>query len=175
MLHPSQATTRCLRNIPTPTLKNTPRARTASTLPSFAPESSSPMPDLQIFDIFDAPSRLGEAREFLHKKRSSHSSYAPSPRPSSSSPKSSNSSRSIKPLPAPIIFDGPAHPTHIRFISYRSRKNRTTSNSASETHSKATAGPFTLPPPEIFDGPSRLKPYVQRDENSSAVRPILTK
>ncbi len=127
MFHPSQATVRCLRNLHVLNFKNTLRTRLASTLPPFVPESPSPPPDLQIFDIFDAPSRLGEARELLHKKPSFSPAYLPSPRSSNSPPTPKNPSRFIKPLPAPIVFDGPAHPTHMVFISYRPRRGRSIS------------------------------------------------
>ncbi|CAL1710007.1 unnamed protein product [Somion occarium] len=127
-------------------------SRTITTLQY--PEHSDESPfDLQIFDIFDAPSRLGESSKILAGSRPSPSSSFLSPRPLSSSARRRASSHRIDPLPAPIIFDGPAQPRHIAMMSYRVGRTRPSSTDASHTSRTVPL----LPEPVIFDGPSQLR------------------
>lgn len=131
-------------------------------------ENIDPSLNFQIFDIFDAPSRLGESGKILARSMSSSST---SLLPSEPHPKSSRcnpSSRQIEPLPAPIIFDGPARPRHIAMMSYRVGRDR----SSPADPSKSPQEVSRLPDPILFDGPSRLRPYIHSSStgDSQSVR-----
>ncbi|KAI0787001.1 hypothetical protein C8Q75DRAFT_808077 [Abortiporus biennis] len=132
-------------------------SRAASTL-SYPSSDNSTIGNIQIFDIFDAPSRLGESSKLLTLSISCQNSPiypSPSSPPHSSSPKKINS-RHIEPLPPPIIFDGPAR---LKFSGYRSSRTMSSSARVSKEPVQFFDGPYTLPPPDIYDGPSQLRPY----------------
>ncbi|KAJ3545361.1 hypothetical protein NM688_g5632 [Phlebia brevispora] len=113
--------------------------------------------DIQIFDIFDAPSRLGESSKLLVQTASARPSSA---RSTPASGDLAAATRYIKPLPVAVIFDGPARPKHLGLATYRARRERSTSSvSRASSHEKRTL--CTLPPAVIFDGPSRLRPYTR--------------
>ncbi|KZT08132.1 uncharacterized protein LAESUDRAFT_757825 [Laetiporus sulphureus 93-53] len=114
-----------------------------------ANEVPQPPPEFQIFDIFDAPSRLGESSKLLRASSSSRTL------PSRSSPSSSRKVSPVRSLPDPVIFDGPTRPRILQ-KQYEARRSHSTA-----------LGPRgslrSLPLPEIFDGPSRLRPYARSE------------
>ncbi len=133
---------------------STPPTRTMLSAATFPVEE--PQVHLPILDIFDAPSRLGEAGKLLTLHAAASSS-----RPAR--PLSTFSRRSaVKPLPAPVVLDGPARPRGMAFVSFRQFRPRPVGASrsdASEAGARARALPTPLPSPILFDGPSRLRPY----------------
>ena len=128
---------------------------TASAL-SLPIEEQAPI-DIQIFDIFDAPSRLGESSKLLKRASSSRATSARVERASTSTVDSSSSVCRVKPLPAPIIYDGPARPKHLAHGGFRAR--RTLMHARPSTPTMVKRSLSTLPDPVVFDGPSRLRPY----------------
>jgi hypothetical protein len=131
---------------------------TASTM-SF-PLDNSPAIDLQIFDIFDAPSRFGESSKLLSRA----AALASGSRSEKSMSTSSISPRHISPLPNPIIYDGPARPRYLSHSVLRARRTHSDLSSSAEMSQRKSVTP--LPSPVMFDGPSRLRPYVH-DRSSS--------
>ncbi|CCL99388.1 uncharacterized protein FIBRA_01406 [Fibroporia radiculosa] len=128
-------------------------------------EDAHPTPDFQIFDIFDAPARLGESSKLLMRSASARTLSSRPARPVDSTFVRKNT---VQPLPAPIIFDGPTRPRAASTTLGASRARSTSAASA------ASSLPFSLPAPKTFDGPSRLRPYQARDDpKSSAVTPSL--
>ncbi|KAI0791565.1 hypothetical protein BC629DRAFT_369964 [Irpex lacteus] len=127
----------------------------------------SPVIDFQIFDIFDAPARLGESSKLL-SRAASLSPATRAERPMSTV--AASSSRPVSPLPHPIVFDGPARPRHLEHGTLRAMRR---------THSHAPSSPCLacreqtmvtpLPPPIMFDGPSRLRPYVRGSSSDESV------
>ncbi|KAK7683711.1 hypothetical protein QCA50_013087 [Cerrena zonata] len=148
----------------TPKHHRRPRScRSLATVQCEVEDDNSPL-NFQIFDIFDAPSRLGESSRLLtHSMSTPSSSSAPS-RPHPINSFRNPSSRRIEPLPAPIIFDGPARPRHLAMMSYRVSRNRSSFDESSKTSREISR----LPDPIIFDGPSRLRPYVRGDDSQSS-------
>ncbi|KAI0767483.1 hypothetical protein C8Q74DRAFT_1203301 [Fomes fomentarius] len=145
---------------------STPPTRTmlsAATFPVEEPQA--PSLHLPILDIFDAPSRLGEAGKLLALHAAASSS-----RPAR--PLGTFSRRSaVKPLPAPVVLDGPARPRGMAFVSFRQFRPRPVGASrrdASEAGARARPLPTPLPSPMLFDGPSRLRPYCRGGSSSSA-------
>jgi len=111
--------------------------------------------DLQIFDIFDAPSRLGESSKLLARASSLASGSRVERAPSSTAASTTH----VLPLPNPIVFDGPARPKHLSHGSLRARQTHTHALSSPTLTPREPVSP--LPPPIMFDGPSRLRPYVR--------------
>jgi hypothetical protein len=119
------------------------------------PLEDRPAVDLPIFDIFDAPSRLGESSRMLAQAVASRAERTCVPPTNRVQP-----APVVQALPAPVIYDGPARPKgllggpRIRQIHSQAQ------------HAEPRDQIRTLPPPVMFDGPSRLRPYV-RDSASS--------
>ena len=117
-------------------------------------ESRTPI-DLPIFDIFDAPSRLGESSKMLVRcaaRRVERAVALPTDRSVPARPV-------VAPLPAPVLYDGPARPSSHPPHAARIRRM----HSQAQRPADAVCA---LPPPEVFDGPSRLRPYL-RDSGSN--------
>lgn len=132
------------------------------TLPA---DEQTPIDLPQIFDIFDAPSRLGESSKMLARVATSRTAARPTP------PPERPSSCTVKPLPAPIIYDGPARPSHV-FNTQHIRLVHMQAPSSIESKGSVS----TLPPPVVFDGPSRLRPYHRggsQEESSSPTTLLL--
>ena len=115
--------------------------------------------EIQIFDIFDAPSRLGESSKMLAQT-------LPTRTPTRSDRVMSSATdrpgvNYVKPLPAPIMYDGPAQPGRLPG-GYRAQ--RSMSGAAASDKAVVTS----LPPPIVFDGPSKLRPY-GRDVSGQSV------
>jgi hypothetical protein len=113
-----------------------------------------------IFDIFDAPSRLGQRTEFIQSTTSgphksvdkdvsrSIDSSLPHPPPSV--------------LPPPIIFDGPACPKSLPILSFQRVGETLNLKHASARQIKPHRMPFLLHSAseslvEVFDGPARAR------------------
>ncbi len=128
------------------------------------PLNDQPDIDIQIFDIFDAPSRLGESSKLLARAAGVRTvANHPARTMATSAVDRPSSTCYIKPLPSPILYDGPARPKHLAHGSHRAR--RAHSHAISGSLSQNDDSPFTLPSPIVFDGPSRLRPY-GRDTSS---------
>ncbi|XP_006455182.1 hypothetical protein AGABI2DRAFT_194835, partial [Agaricus bisporus var. bisporus H97] len=113
-----------------------------------------------IFDIFDAPSRLGQSRELIQsttnglrrpaKKENSENDDFSLPRPPPSS------------LPPPIIFDGPAYPKSLPLIALQRRVDDafivkpTSARRSRPHHSPFLPHGASETLVEMFDGPARL-------------------
>ncbi|KAI1792800.1 hypothetical protein LXA43DRAFT_316762 [Ganoderma leucocontextum] len=121
-------------------------------------EAHSPSFDLNILDIFDAPSRLGESSRLLVSNAATSSSIRRA-RPSST--QASSYRGAIQPLPAPVILDGPARPRHAPFVSFRVYGVRSAAGARRSASSGVWSPPAPLPPPIVFDGPSQLRPYAR--------------
>lgn len=131
-----------------------PMSAAAMTLPQ---EDHAAM-DLHIFDIFDAPSRLGESSKMLARAAASRAE-----RTIRQSADSSASTRpTVQPLPAPVTYDGPARPSSYAYAP-RIRQIHSQAPTVSEARDSVSA----LPPPEVFDGPSRLRPYLRDSAGDS--------
>ncbi|KAI0708633.1 hypothetical protein C8Q76DRAFT_799873 [Earliella scabrosa] len=122
-------------------------------------EQSSSAFDLNIIDIFDAPARLGESSRLLALNAAASSSRQA--RPLSTSAASQRPA--VKPLPTPVLFDGPARPRGMSFVSFRLFRPRPVSTSS------VGRSPPPMPPPTLFDGPSQLRPYIHGDPRSRSI------
>lgn len=117
--------------------------------------------ELPIFDIFDAPSRLGESSKMLAQAATSR--VEPNVRQSVN--RTASSSRpAVQPLPPPVMYDGPARPSS---LGYGPRIRRIHSHATPSSEARGSAS--VLPSPEVFDGPSRLRPYLRNDTFDSSV------
>ncbi|KAJ7291926.1 hypothetical protein C8J57DRAFT_951864, partial [Mycena rebaudengoi] len=96
-----------------------------------------------IFDIFDVPSRLRESSAFSVKQGKPRT-------PTTFSGRSFNPMRPA-PLPAPIVFDGPARP-RVRPVVLHNQHKQPTSSSH-----KGSCAPILRSEPVLtmFDGPAR--------------------
>lgn len=164
LLHKTSSTSRLLSAARRATSRN-PRKnhRAASTLQCEV-EADDPIPHFQIFDIFDAPSRLGESSKILARSRTPSSPSTSSLNSHTVSSLRSPTPRQIEPLPMPIIYDGPARPRHLSMMSYRVGRDRSSLNEASKLSQEVS----TLPDPILFDGPSRLRPYIRGSSTSDS-------
>ncbi|OCH94615.1 hypothetical protein OBBRIDRAFT_102003 [Obba rivulosa] len=152
----SQCTRRALLAAPFSALQPLQRRMSATTpvlcLP--APDASPTFVDFNILDIFDAPSRLGESSKLL--VMSAQASRARASRPVRSISTASVRKRpTIKPLPPPVLFDGPSRPRYMMSTPHRSY-------TAGSSVALAITPPSALPAPQVFDGPSKLRPYTYR-------------
>ncbi|GJE93474.1 hypothetical protein PsYK624_096330 [Phanerochaete sordida] len=114
--------------------------------------------DLPIFDIFDAPSRLGESSKLLAD--AARSRVRPAERTLRTSALAAPARAPPKALPAPTLYDGPARPRGLS--GPRTRLIHSRALAPAQAHPL----PAALPPPVMFDGPSRLRPYL-RDGSAS--------
>ncbi|KAM5545966.1 hypothetical protein V8D89_000092 [Ganoderma adspersum] len=118
-------------------------------------EPHAPSFDLNILDIFDAPSRLGESSRLLVSNAAASSTIRRARLPT----QASHHTHTVKPLPEPVILDGPARPRNAPFVSFRVFGNTVGPRRNVSTSSGAWSPPAPLPPPILFDGPSQLRPY----------------
>ncbi|EJF56706.1 hypothetical protein DICSQDRAFT_157771 [Dichomitus squalens LYAD-421 SS1] len=128
---------------------------------------------MNIFDIFDAPSRLGESSRLLVANAAA-SAATHSARPFTM--QASAQGHVVKPLPPPILLDGPARPRHRPFVSFRAfgvRAKAPVTSRVAPSGVETLAAP--LPSPIIFDGPSRLRPYVRRGARGNGYSTALVK
>ncbi|KAI0701845.1 hypothetical protein BC835DRAFT_1303620 [Cytidiella melzeri] len=130
------------------------RAMTTTSAMSL-PLEESPGIDLQIFDIFDAPSRLGESTKLLSRA----ASRATNSRTERSMSTIATTPQHVSPLPSPILFEGPARPAHLPHGTLRARRTHSHALSSPRLNSPESVAP--LPAPVMFDGPSRLRPYAR--------------
>ncbi|KAF4576271.1 hypothetical protein EYR36_004248 [Pleurotus pulmonarius] len=120
-----------------------------------------------IFDIFDAPHRLGESKPYSNASPSGSTTlkhysssplslethfYDPMPLPSS--------------LPPPIIFDGPARPRHPS-LEHASRARRSSSvRPYSMSTPSVTMSPADKPMVQLFEGPARIHRHTHHGPSS---------
>ncbi|EPT01981.1 hypothetical protein FOMPIDRAFT_1048270 [Fomitopsis schrenkii] len=107
-------------------------------------ELPSEFPELHIFDIFDAPARLGTSPTRLRLPPRS----PPSPRPSQAHPQR-QPTRLM--MPSPVLFDGPSG------TPPRTPSASMSSSATASSPSFSDSLPKSLPPPETFDGPARMR------------------
>ncbi|KAG0694404.1 hypothetical protein DFH29DRAFT_327400 [Suillus ampliporus] len=112
-----------------------------------------------VFDIFDAPVRLGESSALVGTARTTRV-VAPEGNGEKSQNVGSNvtGTRHFSSLPPPIVFDGPARPAHLlpRALEKRLKMRQHLSPSSTKqghTPSSSCMSP-SEPVYEIFDGPS---------------------
>ncbi|KAF8836992.1 hypothetical protein BDN67DRAFT_1014210 [Paxillus ammoniavirescens] len=120
----------------------------------------------KIFDIFDAPVRLGESSKSLGSSKavSRASTARVAPQTSGPSPRNiySEALHSSCTLPPPVTFDGPARPPYLspsaldkRRLLRQNLEKRSSGASVSFTALTSQSEPLY----EIFDGPSRASRY----------------
>lgn len=119
-----------------------------------------------IFDIFDAPFRLGDSSQIIRekarpetegKKKAITKFNSPLPRPP---PKS---------LPAPVTFDGPARP-RVGPLAHRPKVTRLGHSPMRRRHAPSvqeTSEPII----QLFEGPARITRYHHRPAGSKTVSP----
>ena len=128
------------------------------------PPEDTPVIDLRIFDIFDAPSRLGESSKLLSRAASSSTCRPERPMPITTAA----TSRPVSPLPSPIVFDGPARPLHFDYgMLQTSRRTHSYAPLSPRSNLREHTTVTPLPNPIMFDGPSRLRPYVRGGSSRS--------
>ncbi|EGO26841.1 hypothetical protein SERLADRAFT_436669 [Serpula lacrymans var. lacrymans S7.9] len=149
-------------------MRNTPQ-RHASALSSAATaEEYEALTLPPIFDIFDAPTRLGESSKQLGRTSSAPCAAAIGATQRSGE-KSRNTSidvsNTVSPfsLPPPLVFDGPARPPHLMHLALEKRRKlrqRLSPSLSRTTHTPSISyTPSPEPLLEIFDGPSRITRY----------------
>nr|VWP01965.1 Uncharacterized protein [Ganoderma boninense] len=126
------------------------RMSSVAAYPIEAPNS--PSFDLNILDIFDAPNRLGESSRLLVSNAAASSTVRHARPPT----QVARHQHTMKPLPEPVVLDGPARPRNIHFVSFRGFSN---AGPRWNVSSGARSPPVPLPTPILFDGPSQLRPY----------------
>jgi len=123
-----------------------------------------------IFDIFDAPTRLAESSDFIRSKYGK----APAKTASSQLPTTPPSRTLPSPLPAPIVFDGPARPKNEAFAFQRRMRDAGLAPSPhprrnpSQTPS-ARAYSSSEPSVQLFDGPARITRYHHQSTSDKEV------
>lgn len=133
-----------------------------------------------IFDIFDAPVRLGESSALVRRTATITRIAALKRNDEKSSNTASNFTRAqhFSSLPPPILFDGPARPAYLlpRALENRHKIRQYPSLSHNrQAHTPSSPIISTSEPVyEIFDGPSRKARY-KYSTSSSQVLQILSK
>ena len=150
-----RASTSALRTSPHAITSRSSSQRMSSIAAYPVEEPHSPSFDLNILDIFDAPSRLGESSRLLVSNAAASSTIRRARRP----PQASHYTHTIKPLPEPVVLDGPARPRNAPFVSFRAFGNTAGPRRNVSTSTGVWSPPAPLPPPILFDGPSQLRPY----------------
>ncbi|KAF9460380.1 hypothetical protein BDZ94DRAFT_1299911 [Collybia nuda] len=98
-----------------------------------------------ILDIFDAPVTLGSSRPVLERRTSNPRPLAPTPRVPP------------RPLPPPIIFDGPAQPRNLpQQLQAQQRSPRPRTQKSHSTPPPITPMGNAEPLIQMFDGPARI-------------------
>lgn len=120
---------------------------------------------LPIFDIFDAPVRLGESSAPVRRTATATRVAALERNAENERNATSNFARSryFSSLPPPIVFDGPARPSHLLPPALEKRRKLRQCLSLSPNRQAHTPSPPFIstsePVYEIFDGPSRMTPH----------------
>ncbi|KAG1819180.1 uncharacterized protein BJ212DRAFT_1268254 [Suillus subaureus] len=120
---------------------------------------------LPIFDIFDAPVRLGESCAPVRRTATTTRAATLERNGEKLRNAASNFTRArhFSSLPPPIVFDGPARPAHLlpRALENRRKMRQYLSLSPNrQAHTPSTPFISTSEPVyEIFDGPSRITRY----------------
>jgi len=133
-----------------------------------------------IFDIFDAPVRLGESSTLVGRKTTATRIVALEGNGEKSRNIANNFTevQYFSSLPPPVVFDGPACPAHLlpRALETR-RKMRQRLSSPPNRQASSLSSSFTSPSEpvyEIFDGPSRITRYKYPTSSSeSSSRPYV--
>lgn len=133
-----------------------------------------------IFDIFDAPVRLGESSTLVGRKTTATRIVALEGNGEKSRNIADNFTgvQYFSSLPPPVVFDGPACPTHLlpRALETR-RKMRQRLSSSPKRQASSLSSSFTSssePVYEVFDGPSRITRYKYPSSSSeSSSRPYV--
>lgn len=118
-----------------------------------------------IFDIFDAPVRLGESSALVRRTATTTRVAALECNGEKSRNAVSSFTRAhhFSSLPPPIVFDGPARPTHLLPQALENRRKMRQCPSLSLNRQAHTpSSPFistSEPIYENFDGPSRITRY----------------
>ncbi|KAJ3863849.1 hypothetical protein EV359DRAFT_81995 [Lentinula novae-zelandiae] len=167
-------------------LRQRPPTKVSSQYHAFSPsgiENVECLPLPRIADIFDAPTRLdstnGHQFFFLHR-----ASTAP-PTPTMAT-RSSNAGRSSGGLPAPLMFEGPAHPRSSfsllstklpRTVKSQSRSHQT-SHKTSSMLQDSTSIPLSIKNAAVhtYEGPSNMTRYRykgQKKKNDDGRKPLL--
>ncbi|KAF9238914.1 hypothetical protein BU15DRAFT_62185 [Melanogaster broomeanus] len=115
----------------------------------------------EIFDIFDAPVRLGESsnifRPSMTVARASNARVVTQASGSISRSIYSEALESSWTLPPPVIFDGPARPPHLS--PFALEKRRLLRQNLAHSSRKSPGTRSSAPLYEVFDGPSRITRY----------------
>jgi len=133
-----------------------------------------------IFDIFDAPVRLGESSALIGRTSTTIRVAAPERNGEKSPNFVSDLTRDqYSSLPPPIVFDGPARPAHLlpRALEHR-RKMRQHLRSSPNRQTYRPASSFTSPSEivcEVFDGPARITRYKYPTSSSEVLQVLLSK
>ncbi|KAF5350599.1 hypothetical protein D9756_008670 [Leucocoprinus leucothites] len=137
----------------------------ATVLPALAADEPEEITLAPIFDIFDAPSRLGENSEFIDSVSQTRQ------RPQKAAPAVKLASPPRRPppsnLPTPIMFDGPARPRNLPLAFQRRVEQALNSAPASSRQTRRHHTPavaYNTPDLliEMFEGPARLSRYSHR-------------
>lgn len=129
-----------------------------------------------IFDIFDAPVRLGESSTLAKRAATTARVVALE----CNGEKSHNAVNNFtgayhfSSLPPPIVFDGPARPAHLLPQALENRRKMRQCLSLSPNRQAHTSSsPFistSKPVHEIFDGPSRITRYKYPTSSSQVLQ-----
>ncbi|KAH7915890.1 hypothetical protein BJ138DRAFT_824151 [Hygrophoropsis aurantiaca] len=170
MSHIRRSVLTALRDVPPVRIVQGTLPRPSSTLSSNAiPAEYEAMTLPPIFDIFDAPVRLGESSKQLGRTESNSRVTTTSATAQRNGEKSRNLSNEVSEsstptsLPPPILFDGPARPAHLMPLALE--KRRKMRERLSRSVRKGTLLPSaayetsTETLVEIFEGPSRITRY----------------
>ncbi|PPQ99294.1 hypothetical protein CVT24_009162 [Panaeolus cyanescens] len=134
-----------------------------------------------IFDIFDAPTRLADSRQFIREKYSSQPQKVEATHAQAVSFDGPKARPVPAPLPAPIIFDGPARPQNPS-LAFQSRLRQSglapsppqmLRPSSTATRSFSSSEPLV----QMFDGPARITRYHHQsssDNSSQNSKKIIT-
>jgi hypothetical protein len=132
-----------------------------------------------IFDIFDAPVRLGESSALAGRTATTTRNVVPE----CDGEKSQNivsdvtGARYFSSLPPPIVFDGPARPAHLLPRALENRRKMRQRLSLSPNREAHPLSSFTSPSEpvyEVFDGPSRITHYKYPTASSEVLQTIIS-
>ncbi|KAG1789157.1 uncharacterized protein HD556DRAFT_822913 [Suillus plorans] len=130
-----------------------------------------------IFDIFDAPVRLGESSALV-RRTATITRIAALEQKSSNAASNFTRAQHFSSLPPPILFDGPARPAYLLPRALENRhKIRQYPSLSHNRQAHTPSSPFistSEPVYEIFDGPSRKARYKYSTSSSqSSSRPYV--
>ncbi|KAF9045453.1 hypothetical protein BJ165DRAFT_1528321 [Panaeolus papilionaceus] len=134
-----------------------------------------------IFDIFDAPTRLSESRQFIREKYASSSQRVEASQNQTSFFDGPKARAAPTSLPAPVVFDGPARPQNptLAFQSRLRQSGLAPSPSQRPRTSSTATRSFSSSEPlvQMFDGPARITRYHHQsssDNSSQNSKKIIT-